>query len=165
MGEIARYAGCSRGTLYRYFGSRHALHMAFVNDRALRLVAELRVELRGVEDPATRLTEYVAGAVKKVRENPSMAAWFAPSESGMTARMSRGSEVIGCLADAFVSDLEGEGEVVGESDQRARWLVRGIVSLLTLPADSEAEERALIENFVVPSVLSRARRGPGVHAG
>ncbi len=54
MGEIARYAGCSRGTLYRYFKNRHDLHLAFVNDRAMRLVAELRVQ--------------------KVRRNPAMAA-------------------------------------------------------------------------------------------
>ena len=28
MAEIARFAGCSRGTLYRYFENRHALHLA-----------------------------------------------------------------------------------------------------------------------------------------
>ncbi len=39
MGEIARYAGCSRGTLYRYFKNRHELHLAFVNDRAARPAA------------------------------------------------------------------------------------------------------------------------------
>ncbi len=39
MTEIATYVGCSRGTLYRYFKNRHELHLAFVNNRAVRLAA------------------------------------------------------------------------------------------------------------------------------
>ncbi len=161
MGEIARYAGCSRGTLYRYFKNRHELHVAFVNDRAMRLVAKLRVELQDIDDPAQRLREYIVRAVQKVRRNPAMAAWFEPGESGITARMSRGSEVIGCLADAFVSSLQGERRDASSSGMRARWMVRVIVSLLTMPGDSEEEERVLIERFVVPSVLSNSDRGLG----
>ncbi|MFP6639265.1 MAG: TetR/AcrR family transcriptional regulator [Myxococcota bacterium] len=155
MGEIARYAGCSRGTLYRYFKNRHELHLAFANDRAMRLVAELRVELQEIKDPAEQLSEYILGAIRKVRENASMAAWFEPAESGIAARMSRVSEVIDCLADAFVSNLQGEDEPDALSSAlRARWMVRVIVSLLTMPADSEQEERVLVERFVVPSILS-----------
>ena len=160
MSEIARYAGCSRGTLYRYFKNRHALHLAFVNDCAMRLVAELRVEVRGIVDPAERLTEYIVQAVQKVRDDPSMAAWFEPSESGIAARMSRSSEVIACLADAFVSKLEPGERDASSSAVRAHWMVRVIVSLLTMPADSLEEERVLIERFLVPSVLA-AGAGPG----
>ena len=158
MGEIARYAGCSRGTLYRYFKSRHELHLAFVNDRAMRLFAELRAELRDVDDPAQQLCEYIVRAVQKVRRNPAMSAWFEPGESGNAARMSRGSEVIGCLADTFVSSLQGAGRDAASSGIRARWMVRVIVSLLTMPGDDEAEERVLIERFVVPAILSSDAR-------
>jgi AcrR family transcriptional regulator len=158
MSEIARYAGCSRGTLYRYFQNRHELHLAFVNDRAVRLAAELQGELQDIDDPAQQLCEYIARAVQKVRRNPAMAAWFEPSESGIAARMSRGSEVIGCLADAFVSNLQGARPDAPSSQMRARWMVRVIVSLLTMPADSEDEERHLIERFVVPTVLSSSER-------
>ena len=87
-----------------------------------------------------------------------MAAWFEPIESGITARMSRGSEVIGCLADAFVSNLQGEERGAPTHDLRARWLVRVIISLLTMPGDSEKEERIFIERFVVPAVLSTKDR-------
>ena len=154
MGEIARYSGCSRGTLYRYFPNRHALHLAFVNDRAVRVANELDAELERVEDPVERLTQYLLRAVQKVRENPSMEAWFAPTESGLTARMSRGSEVIGSLGDAFVSNLQGLRGEAAANDFGARWMVRIIVSLLTMPGESEEEERVLIESFVVPSLLA-----------
>ncbi len=161
MGEIARYAGCSRGTLYRYFKNRHELHVAFVNDRARRLVAELRLEVQDIDDPAQQLCEYIVGAVQKVRRNPAMAAWFEPRESGITARMSRGSEVIGSLADAFVSPVQGARRDERSIGLAARWMVRVIVSLLTMPGDSEEEERVLIERFVVPVVLSNDDRGLG----
>ncbi|MBW2386996.1 MAG: TetR/AcrR family transcriptional regulator [Deltaproteobacteria bacterium] len=160
MGEIAKYAGCSRGTLYRYFENRHELHLAFVNQCAVRLVAELRVELAEITDPEQRLVEYVVRAVQKVRRNPAMAAWFEPGESAMAARMSRGSEVIGYLADAFVSSLAGARQDKPSSLLRARWMVRVIVSLLIMPGDSEAEERILIARFVAPAMLSNEDAAP-----
>ena len=40
---------------------------------------------------------------------------------------------------------------------RARWLVRVIISLLAVPGESEAEERALIEHFVAPTLLGDGR--------
>ena len=153
MGEIARYAGCSRGTLYRYFKNRHELHLAFVNDRAMRLVAELRTELEDFDDSTEQLCEYIVRSVQKVRQNPAMSAWFEPGESGMTARMSRGSEVIDSLAGAFVSKLLDHSEVAPQLDLRASFVVRVVISLLSMPAESEEEERELIERFVVPAVL------------
>ncbi len=38
------------------------------------------------------------------------------------------------------------------------WMVRVILSLLTMPGDSEEEERSLIEHFVVAPVHSEIER-------
>jgi len=53
-----------------------------------------------------------------------------------------------------VSNLQGEGRNALPSNMRARWLVRVIVSLLTMPEENEKEERKLIKRFVVPAILS-----------
>ena len=83
-----------------------------------------------------------------------MAVWFAPAEAGRTARMSRGSEVVLCLADTFVANLwKGQEGPHAENDFRGRWIVRIMISLLTMPARSEEEERFLIERFLVPGIL------------
>lgn len=153
MGDIARYSGCSRGTLYRYFKNRHELHLAFVADRALRVVAELRSELEGIEERQERLVETVMRAVALVRSRPALAAWFEPDESGATARMSRGSEVVNRVADAFVVGLQGGDEDAASNTLRAQYLVRIIVSLLSMPAESLEEEREMVSRFVVPSLL------------
>jgi AcrR family transcriptional regulator len=153
MGHIARYAGCSRGTLYRYFKNRHELHLAYVNRTAVEIADRLSAELAAIADPEERLIEGIVGAVRLVRSTPATAAWFAPGESGMAARMSRGSEVIESLSEAFVEKLLDPSGDDPESRLRARWLVRVVVSLLTMPGENEDEERALVARFIAPGLL------------
>jgi AcrR family transcriptional regulator len=160
MTDIANHAGCSRGTLYRYFKNRHELHIAYVNQSARKLSVRVNAAVAGIDDPRERLIEAIMRAVAEVRQSPDTAAWFAPGDSGIAARMSRGSEVIEALADGFVAQLlvpiartrQGDPSRV---DRRlaARWLIRVIVSLLSMPGDDPEEERELVSRFVVPSVL------------
>lgn len=153
MGDIARYAGCSRGTLYRYFKNRHELHLAFVSRTALDLAARVSHGLDAFDDPAERLVEGIVRSLREVRSTPAAAAWFTPGDSGLAADVSRLSEVVDSLAGAFVARLLGSRED-RSSQLRARWLVRVIVSLLTSPGASEAEERELIARFVAPGMLA-----------
>jgi AcrR family transcriptional regulator len=156
MAEIASFAGCSRGTLYRYFESRHALHLAYVRRRALAIHRRALDAVAPIEDPHERLVEYVLCALREVRENPATAAWFTPAASGITARMSRSAEVAGTLTEGFAAALPGQPGRGAEARLRHRWVARIIVSLLTDPGESAAEERLMIERFVAPAVLGGA---------
>ena len=153
MAKIAEFAGCSRGTLYRYFKDRHALHLATINRAALATVERVRAGIAGIDDPRERLVEGILRSVREVRRNPATAVWFEPGVSGMAARMSRSSEVIETLTQTFVSELLGPRVDDPAGRLRARWLVRVIVSLLAVPGESGAEERALVERFVAPALL------------
>ena len=133
MGEVAKAAGCSRATLYRYFADRHELHVAFVHREARRI---------GALVPTDDLGEAVLTAVRLVREKPELLAWFGAADAGTTAELAQSSEVIEALG------LHAVGDPV-----LARWLVRVIVSLLIVPGRDEAEERALVERFVVPRAV------------
>jgi AcrR family transcriptional regulator len=158
MSSIAEYAGCSRGTLYRYFRNRHELHIAYVDRAARVMMQRVQAGLRGIEDPRERLVEAVIGSVREVRRNPGTAAWFEPGVSGLAARMGRSLEVVDRLTTTFVAELFGGQDRDAESRMRARWLVRVIISMLSLPGDGEAEERALVERFVAPVLLPVSRR-------
>lgn len=153
MGHIARYAGCSRGTLYRYFKTRHELHLAYIDRSARSLAAELSTELAEIEDPRTRLVEGILRAVQKVRDRPGTRAWFDPQASGRTARISRGSEVIDTMSNAFLESFLDPTNGEPRGRLRGRWLVRVIVSLLTMPGENDEEERSLVERFVAPALL------------
>jgi AcrR family transcriptional regulator len=157
MNEIARAAGCSRATLYRYFENREALRTAYVHREARRLGRAIADEIGGVEDPRERLVAGMIAALRMVRESPALSPWFAISRPPIGGELAGQSEVITALAAAFVGSLGPEDRAVVE--RRARWVVRVLTSLLTYPGRDEADERAMIEEFVVPIVTPVGARG------
>jgi AcrR family transcriptional regulator len=160
MHEIARAAGCSRATLYRYFENREALHTAFVNREAYRLFGELGDQIKDVAAPAERLVAGVTTALRAVRGNPALASWFATTEPPIGGELAEQSEVIKVLTAAFLNSLGPDDPAVLE--RRARWLVRVITSLLIFPGADEADERQMLQEFVVPMVVPQhARTGRG----
>ena len=142
MGDVARAAGCSRATLYRYFADRRELHVAYVHREARRVGALVAADAARVRDPQRRLVVSVLSAVRRVRESPSLSAWFAGGDATATAELAQASPVIEALGRTVVAD-----------PLAARWTVRVIVSLLVVPGRDEAEERAMVERFVVPALV------------
>src|SRR5690348_8330594 len=131
MNEIARAAGCSRATLYRYFENREALRTAYVHRETHRLGRAIADEIEGIEDPRERLTASITATLRMVRDSAALAAWFAVTRPPVGGELAEKSEVITALAAAFVSSLGPEEPAVVE--RRARWVVRVITSLLMYP--------------------------------
>lgn len=152
MSDIAKAAGCSRATLYRYFENRRALHLAFVHREARRLGERLAEQVANIDDPRRRVVEATLGALREVRATPNLAAWFELGDAAIASEIANTSEVIEVLGAAMLADA-GTGDRQ-ELLRRSRWLVRVIVSLLTVPGTDQADERAMIEQFVVPALLA-----------
>ncbi|MEH3138629.1 MAG: TetR/AcrR family transcriptional regulator [Mycobacterium kyogaense] len=150
MNDIAAAAGCSRATLYRYFENRDALHTAYVHRETHRLYRELTDRLTSITDPQERLVQGMLGCLHMVRDNPALASWFTAAERPLGGEMAEQSPVIAALAETFVGSL-GAGERV---DQRARWLVRILTSLLMFPGRDDADEAAMLAEFVVPQIVA-----------
>ena len=150
MNEIARAAGCSRATLYRYFESREALRAAYVHREARRLGRAIAARIDGIDDPGERLVGGVMATLRMVRESPALASWFTVTRPPIGGELAGRSEVITALASAFLRSLGPEDPAAVE--RRARWVVRVLTSLLMFPGRDEADERAMIEEFVVPIV-------------
>jgi hypothetical protein len=90
-------------------------------------------------------------AVREVRSTPTLAAWFGLGDAGLASELASTSEVIEVLGTAFLSDVRHADDA--EISRRARWSVRAIVSLLTVPGIDDADERAMVEQFLVPVLL------------
>jgi AcrR family transcriptional regulator len=148
MNEIAKAAGCSRATLYRYFENRDVLYTAYVHREAHRVFQELGEQLDGTADPGKQLVDGVLASLRRVRESPALSSWFAPSQRPIGGEMAERSDVIRVRTEAYLAALG-----VDDVEQRARWLVRIMVSLLVFPGHDEADERALLEAFVLPTVM------------
>jgi len=151
MNEIAKAAGCSRATLYRYFENREALRTAYVNRETYRLFDAIKEKISGITEPRERLTAGIVTTLRLVRESPALSSWFAITQPPIGGELAEQSDVITALAAAFVNSLGADDQAVAES--RARWLVRVITSLLIFPGRDVADEQAMIEEFVVPIVM------------
>lgn len=151
MNEIARAAGCSRATLYRYFENRDALRTAYVNRETYRVNATIEKHLHGLHDPRERLVTALTTAVRAVRDSPALSSWFAANHAPVGAVLAEQSEVITAIGTAFLNSLVPDE--TGMAERRARWLLRVITSLLLFPGPDEDDEKAMIEQFVIPVVL------------
>ncbi|QNI08110.1 TetR/AcrR family transcriptional regulator [Mycobacterium kubicae] len=154
MNEIASAAGCSRATLYRYFENREALRTAYVHRETYRLSDALKQQVSGVSDPRERLILSITTTLRIVRQTPALASWFDTTRPPIGGQMAGQSEVIAALAAAFLDSLGSDDPNTVE--RRARWVVRIIASLLMFPGQDEADERAMLEEFVVPIVTPAA---------
>ncbi|MEC3916874.1 TetR/AcrR family transcriptional regulator [Nocardia sp. CDC160] len=152
MGDIAKAAGCSRATLYRYFENRQAVRLAFVHRATRRIAAEVFARVGAIDDPAERIVTAMLGAIEAVRADPMLIAWFRPGESGAAGRISQDSDVIESIAAGLFPPTTLTDP---ERSRLARWLTRIIVSFLAAPGRDADEERAMLDEFVVP-VVSRA---------
>ena len=155
MNDIARAAGCSRATLYRYFDSRDALHAAYVHRHAGAINEHLAKLVARIADPRDRLVAALTHALRLVRENPALAAWFTGSAIG--AKAAEGSGVVQAMTAGFLLSVGPDDAATAE--RQARWLVRVLTSFLTVPGRDADEERALLEEFVAPLMIP-ARTSP-----
>lgn len=148
MVDVARAAGCSRATLYRYFPNQAALHLGFVHRATLRIAAHLAAD-RDAGAPDSLVDRIVLG-IEHVRADPLLAVWFEPQNMAVPLALSQSPELLRAMSGSGI-DLDGEPFLDrAEAELRAGWLMRSIVSLLATPGPDLATERSMIESFVVP---------------
>jgi AcrR family transcriptional regulator len=147
MNDVAAVAGCSRATLYRYFDNRDALRIAYAHREARRVQREVIEEVAHVADAGEYVVEAIVAALRHVRTDPALAAWWEPSAVAIASDLMGRSTVIHELAAAFVGDLDDP-----EVHTVAMWLVRVVAAFLVMPGESAEAERAMLRRFVVPAV-------------
>ncbi|MEV4127532.1 helix-turn-helix domain-containing protein [Nocardia sp. NPDC049707] len=148
MGDVAKAAGCSRATLYRYFPNRRALRIAFVHREARRVAAAVAERTRAITDPRERIVAVMLASLREVRADPTLIAWFTTGDAGIANEIGQSSEVIEAIAAGLLPPAADP-----DRSRLARWLARIIMSLLTAPGRDEADERVMLEQFVAPVVL------------
>ncbi|GAB09690.1 putative TetR family transcriptional regulator [Gordonia araii NBRC 100433] len=150
MRALATAVGCSRATLYRYYPSREAVQAAFVERSAGRIAKQVATTAR-VGNPGEQLIAAVTTVLRLVRENRAFANWFHPDGVATAAQLAVVSPAIERVAREFLSSLHPGSDT--DPTDRARWLVRIMLSLLSTPGASPDDEARMLASFVVPVVV------------
>lgn len=144
MEDVARAAGCSRATVYRYFDNKPALLQAFVHREAQDVMEQVAKQVKGIRDEHEAVVAAVVATLAAVRARPSLHVWYGDDASALH-EVFRESPVITDLASTFLAPDQTEPDL-----DLGRWLLRVVLSFLRDPGDSPDEERRLIERFLVP---------------
>lgn len=152
MVDVARVAGCSRATLYRYFPDQESLHLAFVHRATLRIANRLAAD-REAGMPDT-LVERIFAGIAYVRADPLLAVWFEPQNMAVPIAVSQSSTLLHALSVGLIGQLDEAPVERDELERRAEWMLRSIVMLLAMPGPDADAERRMIEQFVVPVVTT-----------
>jgi AcrR family transcriptional regulator len=170
MSDVAAAAGCSRGTLYRYFADAAALRLAFVEREAAAIGQKVAAATAGLDDPPSLLVEACVVALREVRADPILSSWFDPASSGLAGEVANRARTIARLVEGFLTLLfeqAAERHLLRpgvEVPDAADWVVRVMLSLLAQPArrsrehrSATAAERALLDQFLRPAFFREAR--------
>jgi AcrR family transcriptional regulator len=151
MVDVARAAGCSRATLYRYFPNQASLHLAFVHRATLRIATQLAAE-REAGAPDT-LTDRILSGIAEVRGDPLLAVWFEPENMAVPMAVSQSSDLLQSMSVGAIDQNDATPVDRRDVERRAEWLLRSILSLLAQPGTDAEAERYMVEQFVVPVLM------------
>jgi AcrR family transcriptional regulator len=165
LDDVAREAGCSRATLYRYFPGKSPLVRALVAREAAALEAELQTaaaDAPTLEDAAVAI---VLCAAEWFARHPALQFVMTAEPDVLLPHLAfegadrvllAGARVIAPALSRFFAPAGSESV---EALRASEWLARMILSYASSPADSvdladPISVRRLVADFVVPGLAS-----------
>lgn len=160
MADVARAAGVSRQTLYRYFASKDELVTAMVGAETAVLIQHVVAAAAAHEDPQASLEAGLAAALQVLREHPLLDRLLTTEpETLLPLLTTGGGPVMGQVRDV-VADLLA-ARTPGLDDGARRQLADVVTRLLVSYAASAPEDppevvAAFVARFLVRGVAADA---------
>ena len=161
--EVARKAGVSRATIYRYFNNKDELVHGVLLHKAREFSDAVIDQLVEVEDPGDMIVEGILIARDMVAADPFFEPFLNPTGAPTTRRLAGGSKGIRLvIADGLRPAFE-LAEQVGilreevTAQNAADWTFMVTFGFLTIPDSEErtrAEERVYLRRMLLPSLLA-----------
>ncbi|MGH8983569.1 MAG: TetR/AcrR family transcriptional regulator [Acidimicrobiia bacterium] len=168
MNDVAREAGVSRGSVYRYFADREALVQAVLERSSERQIETAEPAIRRRRTLAAQVAEAAVFIRSHLDDDLSLGLRVHPDEAELaTLRLARAEQTLEAWIEFWVPYLEAareRGEVRGNLDVRtaAEWIMRVLVSLVTMPSvtvdlKDPAQVRRYVEGHIVRGFVSEGK--------
>ncbi|MDA8274010.1 MAG: TetR/AcrR family transcriptional regulator [Actinomycetota bacterium] len=163
--DVAAAAKVSRATVYRYFGDRDKLVLGVVLRDARRFLNRLGTAIERQDTFERAVVQGVLSTVDAARADESLGLLFAPDTIGITTSIVGASEALFDLASDFMRPLLRDAQRQGlmrtdvQLDEAAEWILRTIISLLTVEGPrrrSPAQQRRFVSTFLVSALVPAA---------
>jgi AcrR family transcriptional regulator len=162
MEDIAKAAGVSRATVYRYFADREALVLASVIRRARSDMPRARRHMDRFGPFADKLVEGLVRNVERGRRDPVVQLLVNSDQPALAARVLGGEGVSHQLSYELWEPVLAAARQAGELNQAldlrmaSTWLARVTLVMVTQEKSTQLnpdELRAEFRTFVVPAFL------------
>jgi AcrR family transcriptional regulator len=163
MEDVAKAAGVSRWTVYRYFDDRDSLILAVLLPRGAQITDRAHRRLRRYKNFAELLVEAETFLITESLDDEIVRLLLDPAYSELINRLIDSSDALMDLTAGFweplIADAQERGEVARDLDRReaCRWLmVVGVALAGRFHRDSYSVEdvRSMIRRFVVPAFVA-----------
>jgi AcrR family transcriptional regulator len=166
MEDVARAAGMSRATVYRYFDNRDALLRGVASRQSSNLAAEAIAYLSKYDDIADWLVEGLIFTLRELPKRPVFAALVTSLDSrsatnlllGSSGLIQIGVDVLHPMFEAAKRQALLRDDI--DIDLLIEWLLRVLWTYLNAPSRIATDEdgmRRLFRMMLIPAVLKDAR--------
>ena len=161
MEDIARQAGVSRATVYRYFPSRESVVSGVILRAAERYLHRISGRILAHGELGSAVLDFVAVTVRAARREPIIGMLFASDDELAGVGLAEGTSVAlfelvaEFLRPVFAAHWD-QLEAGASVDDAAEWILRTILSLLSVrgPRHRSPEGTdAFLRRFLLPALL------------
>jgi AcrR family transcriptional regulator len=171
--KIARLAGCSRATVYRYAADKDELVREVLVARSAQIAEHLEAEINDRGDPADWIVNGLLRHAEAIRSEPWFQALERQGASVAIARVGGGPQAVAALAlpivAKFLQRIAERGALRADItiEEASEWLVDVHITLLSpLFAGRRPEERAkTLRKFVAYALLAQPQTTSGQGSG
>ncbi|MEE2061681.1 TetR/AcrR family transcriptional regulator [Rhodococcus artemisiae] len=165
MDDIAKEAGVSRPTVYRYFGDRDTLITALIEARSRRLFDKARAYLRERETFAEQVVDGLVFLVEHGRQDPIVRLIVSPEHMDLATALVGSTGLAARLTQEMWAPLLDEARRRGEiregltDAEICQWIALVeliLVGRMDFSSDGDPENRRMLTNFLLPSIVTEA---------
>lgn len=163
MDDIAKEAGVSRPTVYRYFGDRDTLITALIEARSRRLFDKARAYLRERETFAEQIIDGLVFLVERGRQDPIVRLIVSPEHMDLATALVGSTGLAARLTQEMWAPLLDEARERDEirdgltDEEICEWIALVeliLVGRMDFSTEGDPENRQMLANFLVPSIVT-----------